>query len=154
MGDATDRDVKQIEQVLYLYAWMVDKREWGLVDEVFSQDATLDYASTGGPGPLPYREALEWLDGALKPWPINLHHITNIMAQVEGDRARCRCYFFAPMGRPKAGGGYFAQDIVTNAGFYHDKLVRTERGWRISERVCEMTVMIGALPPDYSIPLA
>ena len=84
MGEATDRDVKQIEQVLYLYAWMVDKREWGLVDEVFSQEATIDYASTGGPGRLPYREALEWLDGALKPWPINLHHITNIMPQVDG----------------------------------------------------------------------
>jgi hypothetical protein len=58
------------------------------------------------------------------------------------------------MGRPKAGGGYFAQDIVTNAGFYHDQLVRTASGWRISERVCEMTVMIGVLPADYSIPAA
>jgi hypothetical protein len=49
MWEATDRDVKQIEQVLYLYAWMVDKREWGLIDQVFSADATIDYASTGGP---------------------------------------------------------------------------------------------------------
>jgi len=31
---------------------------------------------------------------------------------------------------------------------------RTERGWRISERICEMTVMIGELPADYSIPAA
>jgi 3-phenylpropionate/cinnamic acid dioxygenase small subunit len=154
MSEAIDRDVKQIEQLLYLYAWMVDKREWGLIDQVFSADATIDYASTGGPGRMPHREALEWLDGALKPWPINLHHITNIMPRLDGDRARCRCYFFAPMGRPRAGGGYFAQDIVTNAGFYHDELVRTERGWRISERVCEMTVMIGVLPADYSIPAA
>jgi hypothetical protein len=154
MCEATDRDVKQIEQVLYLYAWMVDKCEWGLIDQVFSADATIDYASTGGPGRMPHRDALRWLDGALKPWPVNLHNITNIMAQVEGDRARCRCYFFAPMGRPKAGGGYFAQDIVTNAGFYHDQLVRTEHGWRISERVCEMTVMIGVLLADYTIPQA
>ena len=127
MTEATDRDAKQIERVLYLYAWMVDKREWGLIDQVFSADATIDYASTGGPGRLPHREALKWLDGALKPWPINLHHITNIMPQVDGDQARCRCYFFAPMGRPRPGGGYFAQDIVTNAGFYHDQLVRTAR---------------------------
>lgn len=68
-----------------------------------------------------------------------------------GDRARCRCYFFAPMGRPKAAGGYFAQDIVTNAGCYHDQRVHTERGWRIAVRVCEMTVMIAVLPAHYSI---
>jgi hypothetical protein len=152
MSDVTERDARQIEQVLYLYAWMVDKRDWGLIDQVFTADATIDYASTGGPGRLPHREALKWLDGALQAWPINLHHITNIMPQVAGDRGRCRCYFFAPMGRPKPGGGYFAQEIVTNAGFYHDQLVRSARGWRISERVCEMTVMIGTLPADHSIP--
>jgi len=152
MSDARNDDLREIEQVLYRYAWMVDKREWEMIDEVFSADATIDYASTGGPGRTPHREALKWLDGALAPWPINLHHITNVMAEVEGDRARCRCYFTAPMGRPRAGGGYFAQDIVTNAGFYHDRLLRTAKGWRISERVCEMTVLIGQLPPDHNIP--
>ena len=149
-----ESDFRQIEQVLYTYAWMVDKREWKLIDQVFTPEATIDYSSTGGPERLPHREALEWLDTALAPWPINLHHITNIMPQIEGDRARCRCYFQAPMGRPKAGGGFFAQDIVTNAGFYHDTLVRTSRGWRIAERVCDMTVLIGTLPSDYTIPTA
>ena len=63
MSEATDQDVRQIEQLLYLYAWMVDKREWGLIDQVFAADATIDYASTGGPGRMPHREALKWLDG-------------------------------------------------------------------------------------------
>ena len=147
-------DFRAIEQVLHTYAWMVDKRQWDLIDQVFSADATIDYSSTGGPGRMPHRESLKWLDGALKPWPINLHHITNIMPQINGDHARCRCYFHAPMGRPRADGGYFSQDIVINAGFYHDQLIRTGKGWRISERVCEMTLMIGQLPSDYSIPKA
>jgi hypothetical protein len=147
-------DWRAIEQVLYTYSWMVDKRQWDLIDQVFSADATIDYSSTGGPGKIPHRDALKWLDGALKPWPINMHDITNIMPQINGDRARCRCYFHAPMGRPKSGGGYFAQEIVINAGFYHDQLVRTDKGWRIAERVCEMTLMIGQLPSDYSIPKA
>ena len=50
MSDVTERDARQIEQLLYLYAWMVDKRDWGLIDQVFTADATIDYASTGGPG--------------------------------------------------------------------------------------------------------
>ena len=147
-----EQDYRDIEQVLYQYAWMVDKREWKLIDQVFAPDATLDYESTGGPGKIHHREALEWLDRALAGWPINLHHITNIMVQLDGDTARSRCYFFAPMGRPRAGGGYFSQDVITNAGFYHDRFVRTPAGWRIAERLCEMTTMIGQLPTDHSIP--
>jgi hypothetical protein len=30
---------------------------------VFTAGTTIDYASTGGPGRMPHREALKWLDG-------------------------------------------------------------------------------------------
>jgi hypothetical protein len=43
------------------------------------------------------------------------------------------------MGRKqKDGSGLF----LTNAGYYEDELVRTEAGWRIRERVCDMTIQI------------
>ena len=96
----SETDYRAIEQLLYRYAWMVDRRKWELMDEVFSADGTIDYASTGGPGAMPYRAALEWLDRALKPWPFNLHHITNIAVDIDGDRGEPRRYFTAPMGRP------------------------------------------------------
>jgi len=41
--------------------------------------------------------------------------------------------------------------VITNAGIYHDALVRTRDGWRISERVCEQTLRIGQLPRGYVI---
>ena len=145
----SEQDYRAIEQLLYRYAWMVDRRKWELMDEVFSADGTIDYASTGGPGAMPYRAALEWLDRALKPWPLNLHHITNIAVDVDGDRSEARCYFTAPMGRPAAGGG---RDVITNAGFYLDTLVRTPQGWRIAARICNMTIQIGHMPSDYTIP--
>jgi len=145
----SEQDYRAIEQLLYRYAWMVDRRKWELMDEVFSADGTIDYASTGGPGAMPYRAALEWLDRALKPWPLNLHHITNIAVEVDGDRGQSRCYFTAPMGRPGKGGG---QDVITNAGFYLDTLVRTQQGWRIAARFCDMTIQIGSMPSDYTIP--
>jgi len=149
MMPPSESDHRAIEQLLYRYAWMVDRRKWELMDEVFSPDGTIDYASTGGPGVMGYRAALEWLDRALKPWPFNLHHITNIAVEVDGDRGQARCYFTAPMGRPAVGGG---QEVITNAGYYLDTLVRTREGWRIAARFCDMTVQIGLVPVDYTIP--
>jgi hypothetical protein len=127
---------------------MVDRRKWELMDSVFAEDATIDYRSTGGRKG-PYRETLRWLDRALAPWPTNLHFVTNLAIEVQGDRARSRCYFLAPMARAKPDG---SQEVITNAGVYHDALVRTRDGWRISERVCEQTLMIGRLPEGYVIP--
>jgi hypothetical protein len=145
----SEQDYRAIEQLLFRYAWMVDRRKWELMDEVFAPGGTIDYASTGGPGAMPYPAALEWLDRALKPWPLNLHHITNIAVDVDGDRGEALCYFTAPMGRPAAGGG---QDVITNAGYYLDTLVRTPQGWRIAARFCDMTIQIGQMPSDYAIP--
>jgi 3-phenylpropionate/cinnamic acid dioxygenase small subunit len=141
-------DWRAIEQVLYDYAWMVDQRKWEMMDSVFAPGATIDYTSTGGRKG-PYRPTLEWLDRALAPWPINLHHITNVSIRISADRAESRCYFLAPMGRKKADG---SQEVITNAGYYLDSLVRTDAGWRIQQRTCHQTIMIGQLPSGYEIP--
>ena len=142
-------DRREIEECLYRYAWMVDQREWGLMDSVFAADGTIDYTSTGGKRG-PYRPTLEWLDRALAAWPINLHMISNISIEFPAaDAARSRCYFFAPMGRARADG---TQEVISNAGYYLDTFTRTSAGWRIRERLCTQTIMIGQLPPGYVIP--
>ena len=142
-------DRREIEECLYRYAWMVDQRKWELMDSVFTADGTIDYTSTGGKRG-PYRPTLEWLDRALAGWPINLHMISNISIEFPSpDVARSRCYFFAPMGRARSDG---AQDVISNAGYYVDTLARTSAGWRIRERLCTQTIMIGQLPPGYVIP--
>jgi 3-phenylpropionate/cinnamic acid dioxygenase small subunit len=142
------RDRIEIEELLHRYARMVDKRLWQLMDSVFAPGATIDYTSTGGQAG-PYQETLRWLDRALAPWPINLHCISNLELALDGNRARSTCYFQAPMGRREPDG---SQTVITNAGHYHDELVRTSSGWRISKRVCEQTLMIGRLPEGYVIP--
>lgn len=149
--DAALREIKdrlEIQDVLNRYAQMVDFREWERMDDVFAPDATIDYRSTGGVAG-PYRETLAWLDRALAPWPLNLHHITNVTIELEGDSATSRCYFHAPMGRVESDGG---QLVLTNAGYYDDRLVRTSAGWRIAARHCEQTIRIGSLPEGYEIP--
>ena len=149
--DDAIRDVHdrlEIADLMHRYAQMVDFREWDSMDSVFAPGASIDYTSTGGKSG-PYREILGWLDRALEPWPINLHYITNLTVELDGDRARSRCYFNAPMGRVGDDG---AQLVITNAGYYADDLVRTEAGWRITQRHCEQTLMIGQLPDGYVIP--
>jgi 3-phenylpropionate/cinnamic acid dioxygenase small subunit len=142
-------DRREIEECLYRYAWMVDQRQWELMDTVFTTDGTIDYTSTGGKRGA-YRPTLEWLNRALAPWPINLHMISNISIELTTpDSARSRCYFYAPMGRARADG---TQEIISNAGYYLDSFARTGAGWRIRERVCTQTIMIGQLPPGYVIP--
>ncbi len=148
MREQAAEDRREIEQLLYTYAWMVDQRRWELMDLVFAADATLDYTSTGGRRG-PYRPTLEWLDRALKPWPLNLHHITNVCIELGAETASARCYFTAPMGRPLPDG---TQEVITNAGYYLDTLARTAAGWRIRERLCHQVIMIGHLPAGYAIP--
>ena len=107
-----------------------------------------DYTSTGGQSG-PFRETLAWLDRALESWPVNLHVVSNAIIEIDGDSATSRCYFYAPMGREAPEGGQF---VITNAGRYLDRLIRTADGWRIVERVCEQTLMQGTLPEGYEIP--
>lgn len=148
MSAEARQDREEIEQLLYRYAWMVDRREWQLMDEVFAEGATVDYTSTGGQKGA-YRETLGWLARALEPWPANLHFITNLQVEIHGDRARSRCYFLAPMARPLPDG---SQQAITTAGLYLDELVRTPAGWRIAKRDCQQSVTLGQLPSDYAIP--
>ncbi len=141
-------DRLEIQDLMHRYSHMVDQRQWELMDEVFAPGATIDYESTGGQRG-DYRPTLEWLDRALEPWPLNLHFITNLVVELDGDRARSRCYFHAPMGRVEEDG---SQLVITNAGWYDDDLVRTGKGWRIAKRHCQQTMMIGQLPTGYTIP--
>jgi len=139
MSDLTEAKLA-IKETLYRYSLMVDRRRWELIDEVFTQDATIDYTSVGaGATSGPHREMLTWLDEMLKPWPMNLHFISNEIIAVEGDRAKSTCCFNAPMGRKDAAG---KSTFLTNGGYYHDELLLTEAGWRIRERVCDMTIQI------------
>jgi 3-phenylpropionate/cinnamic acid dioxygenase small subunit len=149
--DAELRDIVdrlEIQELMHRYAAMVDRREWAEQSRVFTPDAHIDYTSTGGTKG-PCGEVLEWLARALTPWPLNLHFISNLVIELEGDTARASCYFNAPMGRVEEDG---SQLIITNAGHYDDELARTPEGWRIAARVCRQTMMLGRLPEGYRIP--
>lgn len=141
-------DRLEIGELLARYADMVDRRDWPKMDRVFALEATIDFRPSGGPNG-PFREMLAWLDRALDSWPNYLHLVTNVIVELEGDRATARSYFHTPTGRERDDG---AQYTVTPSGRFLDRLIRTTNGWRIVERVCEQVVREGRLPEGYRIP--
>jgi len=152
MSDASVAEIADrlaINELMYRYARMVDFRQWELFDQVFTADATCDYTSSGDTKGSA-REVMAWLDRALAPWPTNLHFVTNLSINFEpdGNAAQATCYFLGPMARGTIG----SQLAITNAGLYIDQLKRTSDGWRITERECRMTLMVGSLPTGYEIP--
>ena len=112
----------ELGELLHRYAWAIDKWEWQLLDQVFTEDAEVDFSSVGkyvaGDSVLRGRKAIvTWLRDSIKPFPDVLHFLSNQMVILEGDEARITTYMqvlHLPMG-----------------GIYHSVAVRTADGWRI-----------------------
>ena len=135
-------DRLDIEEVLTRYAWAIDTKQFDGLDDVFTPDAFVDYTSAGGiKGSYP--EIKQWLATVLPHFPAYQHLVTNKHIEIEGDRATSRAEFYNPMAQeaPDGGRSYFFV-----GGEYHDKLVRTDRGWRIAERIEKTVWTDGSVP--------
>jgi 3-phenylpropionate/cinnamic acid dioxygenase small subunit len=124
-------DRLEIQDVLTRYAWAIDSKQFDELDDVFTPDAHIDYTSSGGiAGEFP--EVKAWLAKVLTPFPAYQHLVTNVQLRIEGDAATSRAGFYNPMVRAKPDG---TTALFYTGGEYHDRLVRTPRGWRIRERI-------------------
>ncbi len=146
----TLEDRVEIGELLAHYCYLLDSRQWDrLSGEVFAPDALDDHglgqwrgaaAITAG-----FRAVMAHFSGTM-------HSLSNPHLELEGDRARSRCYVTAwhwldgdnqtaPAIRP-------ADFLVIGA--YLDDLERRPEGWRITQRrfrpVGEGVLGIGELP--------
>ena len=138
----------RIHDLLVRYTVAIDTKDWNLLDTCFTPDAHVDYTATGGTKGA-YPEVRKWLEQALASFPMTVHYISNSTVELKGDEARSRTYVINPMGFPKEDGSLH---IFTVGGYYVDKLVRTDDGWRIAERVEEQAFLDGSLPEALQIP--
>jgi len=128
-------DRHEIEQILDLYATIIDSREYERLTEVFLPDAVLDYSSSGAePGPL--HPVAAWIEKGLSLFARSQHLIVNKQIELAGDRATSRALFFNPL---VARDG----DVMFVGGEYRDQWLRTPLGWRIIERVEETSWTFG-----------
>ena len=125
-------DRLDIEALLTRYTRAIDSGDWDRLDEVFTQDAAIDYTATGGIK-ASYAEVKPWLAQMLPIFPRRMHTLGQIDSQVTGDTAVVAAYFHNPMGMPQEEG---PDHLVEFGGIYHHDLVRTPDGWR-SRRLLE-----------------
>jgi hypothetical protein len=131
-----------IDDLLTRYATAIDGIDWDLLDTVFTPDAHLDYRSASGIAG-PYPEVRTWLSEVLPAvFEVTQHLVLNRIVAVDGDTARARSAFSNPNlmlvdGRPST---------FTVSGYYHDELVRTADGWRISRRLEQTLFWDGDFP--------
>jgi 3-phenylpropionate/cinnamic acid dioxygenase small subunit len=120
----------EIDDLLIRYTVAIDKKDWELLDTVYTPDAKIDYTTSGGiKGEYP--EVRAWLAKALAPFTMTQHLISNSSVNIDGDTATARTMVFNPMGTDDGEGGL---KLFYVGGWYDDKLVRTDDGWRIAER--------------------
>jgi len=138
-------DRQEIQDVIALYSQGQDLHQGddGNIAEqwskVFTEDAVLDY-STGGyhSDKATYREIIAWMrgdrgnNGVMNVFSNWQHHMGIPNVSIDGDTATARtemwCTHRAKPGED--GRTWYLDDAV----MFHDKLVRTPDGWRISYR--------------------
>jgi hypothetical protein len=140
-------DRVEINDLVIRYARAIDTKDYALLDTCFTPDAHVDYTSSGGVAGK-YPEVRAWLEKALAPFAAMMHFVGNTSLELDGDRANARTYVINPMGFPQDGGLH----VFTVCAHYVDKLVRTDDGWRIAERIEETVLMDGSLPEGLQIP--
>ena len=114
----------EIQQLLARYSRSLDTRDWELYRSVFTEDAFIDYAASGGTTGQ-RDQVVEWLISTLGTFTWSgMHYITNVEADVTGDSAQVRAAVFNPMQFPGMTG------LTYFGGYYHHDMVRTPDGWR------------------------
>jgi len=141
-------DQLEIQSLLTLYCTSLDSKKYEGLESVFTSDAFIDYTSAGGiKGAFP--EVKNWLEEVLTIFTMTQHVVANFDIRVSGGEATSRCVFFNPMGLGLPDGKV---QMFFVGGYYNDKLVRTEKGWRITERIEESSWRYGEFPGEIEVP--
>lgn len=123
-------DRLEIQDLLARYSDAIDRHDLDALDALFTADAVVDYTEFGGPrGDLAATKA--FLAGVLPTHAGHFHLVGSSVIDLDGDRAAVRSICHNPM-LLDAGDG--RRRIYLCGLWYRDALVRTDRGWRISER--------------------
>lgn len=128
-------DEREIVAVALRYCRALDTSDWRLLDDVFTPDAV---CRLGHPDEIVGLEALKArMQAVLGRLDSSHHMVGNHEVELAGDTATHRCYVQAQHVRRDAADG--SKLLFMVAGRYEDRLRRTARGWRISDRT--LTVM-------------
>ena len=135
----------EIQDLLYHYADLIDRKQFEALRAVFTADAHVDYSAFGGSvGTL--EQTIAFLTSAVTDDSIpNSQHLNaNIQVELAGDAARGRVMCFNPMEMALPDGGTRTYFLGL---WYLDEYRRTHDGWRIARREEEKSWVFNT--PDF-----
>ncbi|WP_232492623.1 nuclear transport factor 2 family protein [Novosphingobium kaempferiae] len=125
----TDLEAKfAITEQLYRYCRSVDRLDAPLGHSVFHTDATVDYGPSGFQGS--GHAAIDWICAAHGQLAAHSHQISNILIDVDGDRAGSEAYVTATL-RMEREGKVMHMEVWSR---YCDRWSRRDGVWRIERR--------------------
>ena len=134
-------DRLEIQELLIRYSHCVDTHDWDGWEQVFTDDAVIDYTEMGGPrGSV--KETRAFLESTMPMFSSTQHMLGNTVLELDGDEARARTICHNPMVLDAEGKPH----IFVCGLWYRDLIVRTPDGWRIKDRYEERS-FIDNLPP-------
>lgn len=122
----------EVATVIARYMTLLDRRHWEDLESLFTEQVYYDYTSLRPEPPA------QWMDrgSMLGMWRTrhesmvsHQHHMSNIVADVDGDSASCSASGIATHCRKDADGNEYLWQM---GGYYDFALVRGEKGWIIN----------------------
>ncbi len=123
----------EVQDLLADYAHAIDQKNWDALDDIFTEDAFIDYSVMGGAkGSLP--EIKKFLAEAMTIFPHTQHLVANMQIRLKGDEGSGRIMCHNPQVMNLGEG---KRHVFVLGLWYLDEYVRTPKGWRIRRRVEE-----------------
>ena len=119
-----------VQDAVTRMSWLLDRRDWDALREVFAEELVLDYTQPFGGEP-------ETLSGAelVERWRAQVGHLdstqhvtTGVLVELDGDSARATANVLAHLRRE----GTLGSPVWHNGGHYDVRLRRSGTGWRIT----------------------
>lgn len=118
-----------LQDLMTRYATCIDSRDFEGLDRVFTPDARVSYAASGGPED-DYPTIRAWLAETLPIFWATQHLMANLAVTLDGDSATGRCMCFNPMALGPVEDK--DQQVFFYGLWYLLEFVRTGDGWRIA----------------------
>lgn len=128
---------RELHQVLIGYARLCDGRDWTLMEQVFSADASATYGGRALPDGAAILAMLRNNLGGCGP---TQHLLGNLQVWVEDEQVNSRIEVRAS----HRGTGEKKELTYDCMGHYQDRWTRTPQGWRIAHRAMTVTLEFGS----------
>ncbi|SDM67116.1 nuclear transport factor 2 family protein [Nonomuraea jiangxiensis] len=137
--DATEiADRLEITDLLARYTRAIDSGRWELLDVVFTEEALIDYSSSGGVKGT-RDDVKAWLADVLRHWPARLHLVGAATINFRDGEARVSAPFTDTLGPTQEMVSARTEGFLHGGGWYHHRMRHTSAGWRSVELVEEQS---------------